>query len=195
MFLFFIRQEKTEKLFIEEYEKKHVENISNVEQMYTDKLNMFQKDLENYTKVFKNEIQSKLDAMSNELIKEFSKNAQCITDSWNKTLQLYRNTELDKVKNDFEQTAENIKCDTDTELQRFHQEFKKKLEVLSEVKLSNITDQLDAALQNKIDSIKTQTNKNCQDDVTNMMIQASSMHKPQSNHSCTVSSEQELYLR
>lgn len=192
--MFFIRQEKAEKLLIEEYEKKRVENISNVEQMYTDKLNMFQKDLENCTKVFKNEIQSKLDAMSNDLIEEFNNNAQCITDSWNKTLQLHKNAELNKVKNDFEQTAKNIKCDTDTELHRFNQEFKEKLEVISEVKLSKVTDQLDAALQNKIDSVKTQVNKNCQDDVINM-IQTSSTHKPQSNHSCTGSSEQELYLR
>lgn len=193
--MFFIRQEKAEKLFIEEYEKKRVENMSNVEQMYMDKLNMYQKDLENYTKLFKNEIQTKLDAMSNELLKEFNKKTQCITDSWNKTLQLYRNTELDKVKNDFEKTAENIKCDTDTELHRFYQEFKEKLGVMSEAKLSNITDQLDAAVQNKIDSVKTQANKNCQDDVINMMIQALSTHKPQLNHLCTGSSEQDLYLR
>lgn len=193
--MFFIRQEKAEQLLAEEYEKKRVENISNIEQMYTDKLNIFQKDLENYTKVFKNEIQSKLDAMSNELIKDFSKSAQCITDSWNKTLELYRKAELDKLKNDFEQTAENIKCDTDSELHKFHQEFKEKIEVISEVKLSNITDKLDTALQNKIDSVKTRANNNCQDDVINMMIQTSSTHKPQSNHLCTGSSEQELYLR
>jgi len=175
------RREKTGKLFIEECEKKCVENISSAERTCLDKLSTFQKDLENHAETFKKQIQSELKFMSDELKKEFCKNSGSVTDSLSKALVSYKNDELDKVKNDFDQTVEIIKRDTNTELHRFNQEFREKLKVISEIKLNDATDQLDLVLRDEIESIKTRVNRSDHDITSNVQPPT---HKPPSPKLC-----------
>lgn len=182
-----LRKEKTGKSLIEECEKKCIENVSNAEHMCTENLIKFQKDMENYAKTFKSQIQSELDAMSNELKKEFSKNAEFITDSWSKTLVSYKNVEMDKVKHNFQQITEDIKRDADVEIHRFNKEFKEKLKTVSEDKLDNITEQLDVVLRDEINLTKTKSNKNDQET-------SAKTHNPHLK-SCTDCSERELQSR
>lgn len=157
--LFISRQENTGKSLIEECDKKYIQNVSNTEQMCAENFQKFKKDLEDYTGLFKNKIQSELDAISNELKKDFSKNTETITDSWNQTLGSYKNAELEIVKHNFEQTAENIKRDTEVELQQFYLEFKEKLKIISEYKLNNVAKQLDVALREEINLVKKRVNE------------------------------------
>lgn len=133
--------------------------------MCAENLNKFQKDLDNYAEIFKNQIQSELDVMSNELKKEFCKNYEMITDSWNQILESYKNNKLEEVKNNFEQTTENIKRETDIEICQFNLELKEKLKVISEGKLNSVTEQLDIAIRDEIDLVKKRVSKNYQHDI------------------------------
>lgn len=149
----------------EEYDKKYVQNVSNAEQMCAENFKKFQKDLDNYAEIFKNQIQSELDVMSNESKKEFCKNSEIITDGWNQILGSYKNDELENVKKNFEQTTENIKRDMDIEIRQFNLELKEKLKVLSEDKLNSVTEQLDIAIRDEIDLVKKRVSKNYQYDI------------------------------
>lgn len=169
------RQERTEKTLCENVDKKYAENISNTEQMCAEKLNKFQKDLDNHAEIFKNQIQSELDVISNELKKGFCKNSEIITDGWNQILESYKNDELEKVKTYFEQMTENIKRDMDNEIRRFNLELKEKLKVISEDKLNSVTEQLDVAIRDEIDLVKKRISKNYQYDINIK----TSMQKPQ----------------
>lgn len=144
--------------------------------MCLEKLRMFQKDLENHAETFKKQIQSELQVMSDEFKKEFYKNSENVTNCWSKTLVLYKNDELDKVKKDFEQTMESVKHDTNTELHRFNQEFREKLKAISEVKIKDATDQLDLALSDKVDTVTTQLNRNYYNNTSN--VQPPTMQQP-----------------
>jgi len=133
--------------------------------MCAENFKKFQKDLDDYAEMFKNQIQSELNAISNESKKEFCKNSEITTDSWNEILRSYKNIELEKVKNNFEQTTEDIKRDRDIEIHRFNLEFKEKLRVISEEKLNEVTEQLDIALRDEIDLVKQRVNKNYPHDI------------------------------
>lgn len=170
------RQENTGKSLIEEYDKKYIQNVSNIEQMYAEHFQKFKKDLEDYTDLFKHKIQSELDEISNELKKDFSKNTEIITDGWNQTLGSYKNVELENVKHNFEQTTENIKRDMEDEVRHFQLKFQEKLKVLSEDKLNSVAEQLDVALREEINLVKLRVNESSEHDINNKTAK----HKPQS---------------
>lgn len=180
------RQEKTGKSLIEECDKRYVQNISNIEQMCAENLGKFQKNVESYADMFKHKIQSELETIKNDLKKDFCKKCDVINDSWNQTLESYTNIELEKVKTTFEQSTENIKRDMDLEIFQQNLEFKKKLNVITEDKLSNLTEQLDEALRGEINVVKNRVNENYQHDVS------IKTYKPPSRLS-TDHSERELY--
>lgn len=138
---------------MEECDIKYIENVSNAERMCKENLNKFQRDLDDYAEMFKNRIQSELDMISNELKREFCKNSEMATDGWDQTLKSYKNVELEKVKNNFECTTENIERDADDEIRRFNLEFKERLKVISEDKLKEVTEQLQIALRDEIDLV------------------------------------------
>lgn len=179
------RQEKTGKSLIEECDKRYAQNISNIEQMCAENLSKFQKNVGSYADVFKHKIQLELETISNELKKEFCKNSEMITDSWNQTLESYKSIELEKLKNSFEQTTENIKRDLNIEIYQHNLEFKKKLNVITEDKLNNVTELLDEALREEINVVKNRVNENHQFDIS------VKTYKPQSKLSID-HSEQEL---
>lgn len=143
--------------------------------MYIENFKKFQKDLDDYSKLLRNQIQLEFDAISKETKKEFHKNSEITADSWNQILKSYENVELEKVKNNFQQTTENIKHDTNNEIYKFHAEFKEKLKGISEDKLNNFTKQLDIVLRDEIDLLKQQIDKSYPCDM-NIQI---SKHKPQ----------------
>ncbi|CAI6366700.1 unnamed protein product [Macrosiphum euphorbiae] len=169
-------QENTGKASIEEYDKKYIQNVSNIEQMYAEHLQKFKKDLEDYTDLFKHKIQSELDEISNELKKNFSKNTEVITNGWNQTLGSYKNVELENVKHKFKQTTENIKLDMEEEIRQFHIKFQEKLKVLSEDKLNSVAEQLDVALREEINLVKQRVNENSEYEINNKTTK----HKTQS---------------
>lgn len=160
------RQEKAGKSLIEECDKRYSQNISNIEQMCAENLGKFQKNVESYADKFKNKIQSELETISNELKKEFCKNSEFITDSWNQTLESYKNIELVKVRNIVEQSAENIKRDIDLEIYQQNLEFKKKINTITEDKLNNVTEKLDEALREEINVVKNRVHENYQHDIS-----------------------------
>lgn len=153
------RQEKIENALIVECDKKYIKNISNFEQMCVENINKFQKGLDNYAEITKNKIQAELDVISNEFKKKICTKSGTVNDSWNQTLELYTNLELEKVKNNVEQTTENIKRDTDNEICLINLEFKEKLKQISKDKLNNATEQLDIYLREEIDLIKNRVSE------------------------------------
>ncbi|XP_025199483.1 uncharacterized protein LOC112597587 [Melanaphis sacchari] len=169
-------QENIEKSLIEECDKKYIQNISNSEQMCAENLKKFKKDLEDYTDLFKHKIQSDLDAISNELKKDFVKNTEIITDGWNQTLGSYKNDELAKAKHNFELSTESIKRETEVEIQQFRVEFHEKLNIISEDKLNSVSKQLDIALREEIDLVKKRVNESSKQDINNKTTK----HIPQS---------------
>lgn len=170
------RQETTRKSLIEECDKKYIQNISNTEQMCEENLRKFKKDLEDYTDLFKHKIQSDLDAISNELKKDFAKNKEIITDGWNEALGSYKNDELAKAKHNFEQSTENIKRETEIQIQQFHLEFREKLKIISEDKLNSVSEQLDIALREEINLVKKRVNESSKHNMNNKTTK----HIPQS---------------
>jgi len=174
--LFLSRQENNGKSLIEEYDKKYIQNVSNIEQMYAEHLHKFKKDLEDYTDLFKHKIQSELDEISNELKKDFSKNTEIITDGWNQTLGSYKQLELENVKHNFKQTTENIKRDMEDEIRQFHVKFQEKLKVLSEDKLNSVAEQLDVTLREEINLVKQRVNESSEHYINNKTTK----QKPQS---------------
>lgn len=164
--IFSFRQEKTGKSLIEECDKRYVQNISNIEQMCAENLSKFQKNVESYADMFKYKIQSELETINNELKKEYRKKSDTITDSWNQTLDSYKNIELEKVKTTFEQSSEKIRRDMDLEIYQQNLEFKKKISVITEDKLNNVTEQLDDALREEINVVKNRVTENYQHDVS-----------------------------
>ncbi|CAH1707562.1 uncharacterized protein PF3D7_1120600 isoform X2 [Aphis gossypii] len=169
-------QETTRKSLIEECDKKYIQNISNTEQMCEENLRKFKKDLEDYTDLFKHKIQSDLDAISNELKKDFAKNKEIITDGWNEALGSYKNDELAKAKHNFEQSTENIKRETEIQIQQFHLEFREKLKIISEDKLNSVSEQLDIALREEINLVKKRVNESSKHNMNNKTTK----HIPQS---------------
>lgn len=130
--------------------------------MCEENINKFEKGLENYAEITKKKIQAELIVISNELKKEFCTKSGTVNDSWNQTLELYTNFELEKVKNNVEQTTENIKRDMDNEICHINLEFKEKLKKITKDKLNNVTEQLDISLREEIDLIKNRVNENYQ---------------------------------
>jgi len=174
--LFLSRQENTGKSLSDECNKTFIQNISNTEQMCAENVHKFKKDLEDYTDLFKHKIQSELDEMSNKLKKDFFKNTEIITDSWNQTLVSYKNVELKNVKNNFEQTTENIKRDMEVEMRQIHIQFQEKLKVVSEDKLNSVSEHLDVALREEINLVKHRVNESFEHNINNK----STKHLPQS---------------
>lgn len=70
-----------------------------------------------------------------------------------------------KLKEHFEQTAENIKQDTDVEIKQHNLEFKEKLKIMSNDKFNNATDKLDMALQEEIILVKKRISDSYQHNV------------------------------
>ncbi|XP_022177088.1 spindle pole body component 110 isoform X2 [Myzus persicae] len=169
-------QENTGKSLIEEWDKKYIQNVSNTEQMCAEHFHKFKKDLEDYTDLFKHKIQSELDEISNELKKNFSKNTEIITDGWNQALVSCKNVELENVKQNFEQTTENIKRDMEVEIRQFHINFQEKLKNVSEDKLYSVAEQLDVALREEINLVKQRVNESCSEHNIN---NKSTKHKAQ----------------
>lgn len=134
--------------------------------MCAENLSKCQKNVENYADMFKHKIQSELETINNELKKDFCKKSDIITDSLNQTLESYKNIELEKVKTTFEQSTENIKRDMDLEIYQQNLEFKKKLNIITEDKLNNVTEQLDEALREEINVVKNRVNENYQHDAS-----------------------------
>lgn len=180
------RQEETRKSLIEECDSKYAQNISNSEQLCAENLSRFQKNVENYADMFKNKIKFELDTINNELKKEFCKNSEIITDSWTQTLGSYKNIELEKVKNNFEQSTENIKHDMDVEIHQYNLKFKEKLNIITEDKLNNISEQLDEALREEINVVKLRVSENYQHGVKTLK------HEPEPRLSIN-HSEQKLF--
>lgn len=189
--LFLSRQENKGKSLIEEYDKKYIQNVSNIEQMYAEHLQKFKKDLEDYTDLFKHKIQSELDEISNESKKDFSKNTEIITDNWNQTLGSYKHVELENVKHNFKQTTENIKRDMEDEIRQFHLKFREKLKVLSEDKLNSVAEQLDVTLREEINLVKQRVNESSEHYINNKTTK----HKPQSKLYSDCLDPEELNLK
>jgi len=166
---------------------KCIEKISNSEQMCAENIIKFQKDLENYADKFRNQIQSELCVMSNEFKKEFCKNSEIMTNSWDQILASYKNDMLENIKFNFEQTMENNKRDINIELHKFNQKFKEKLNIISEDKLKSVTEQLDIAIQDEINLVKSRVNKDYKEININ-----TSTNKPQSKL-CTECLERKLH--
>lgn len=143
--------------------------------------------MENHALMFKNQIQSELDKMSNQLKKDFCKDFEPITDNWNQTLESFKNIELEKVRSKLEQSTENIKRETDDEVHRINLEFKEKLKVISEDKYKNATEQLDLDLREEINSVRKRISENYQFDLNNQVPR----HKSQPKR-CINCSEQEF---
>lgn len=174
IFIFGYRQEKTEKSLTEQFDKKYIQMTD--EQMYAENLNKFQKDLENYAETLKNKIQSELNIISNEFKNEFCRSSKIVTDSWKQTLESYKNIELEKLKEHFEKTTEDVKHYTDVEINQFNLEFKEKLKSMSNDKFNNATDQLDMALREELILVKKRLCENYQHNFNN--TSKMSKHKP-----------------
>lgn len=160
-FLFCFRRENVEKLLVEARDRERVENdVSNAAKTRAEHFERFQKDLEDHAKALKNRTQSELDAISNELKREFGKNSDAITDGWSRTLESFKNAQSERVKRKLAQSAENVERDADVEIRRFDSEFKEKLQAISEDKLRDVAEQLDAALRDEIDLVKKRIDKN-----------------------------------
>lgn len=181
------RQDKTEKLLIDHCDKKYIQ-ITNKEQMFTDNFTTFQNDLENYAKTFKNKTQNELDIISNDLKQNFSKKLELVTDTWDQTLESYKNVELNKLEKHFEQSLENIKHEMNVEINQVDLEFKEKLKGISNDKLNNATNELDVALREEINLVKKRITENYQHNVS---IEKS-MYKPQSKLNIDYTSNQEF---
>lgn len=125
----------------------------------------FQKDLDDYSEVFKNQIQSEIDAMYEKLKKELYENSEIITESLKEGLGSYKHVEMEKIKNYFEHTFENVKRDTDNDVHQFNLELKENLKIMSKDKLNNVAEQLDLLLQEEINLVKKQVHKNCLHDI------------------------------
>ncbi|VVC30248.1 Hypothetical protein CINCED_3A011342 [Cinara cedri] len=158
-------QEKIENSLIEECDKKHFKNVSNIEQICEENLKKFQSDLIHHAEIIKNKIHVEFDVITNELKKNFCEKSETVTDNWNQILGSYANLELEKIKNNYEKTTENIKRDTDNEICRFDLEFKEKLKKMSEDKLNNVTEQLDIALREEINLVKKRVNEKYQNEL------------------------------
>lgn len=131
----------------------------------------FQKDLDDYSEIFKNQIQLEIDAISDKLKKEHCKNSEIITDELKQELGLCKHDAMEKIKKYFEHTTENVICDTDNDIHKLNLELKEKLKIISEEKLNKVTDKLDLVLQEEIDIVKKQVHENVE----------TFNHKPPSN--------------
>ncbi|XP_050441507.1 repetitive organellar protein [Adelges cooleyi] len=148
-------KEDLDKKILDENEKHDVQCSLNNQKMNAETYKKLQDDLENNVQTLKSEIESKTNkSIQNLIIDELSHKSKTAIAGWDQAADLYKMAELEKVKFDIEQKAENVKRHAEKEIERCNKEFDEKLKVISNDKLKNADEALNLALCDQIELVQ-----------------------------------------